>query len=158
MRRSVLPLALLLLVLGVTAGVAVADGGEWEGGELAEELGEYAWSLGLALNLAFVGVWWSRRYLAFPPWFLRAVLGTHMYGNIAVSVPAFYHGYALLGRAGILEYAVGAVMLVLLVSGVVLRYARHRGVRRALNLVHSQRILSLVLLVLLLLHTAVAED
>ncbi len=162
MRLAVL-LVLLLIVVGVAASKAVWANGEeeeeeGEEDEFAKELGEAAWNLGLALNLAFVAVRWSRRYLAFPPQFLKLALDVHMYGNVALAVPALYHGYTFLGKAGPLEYAIGVIIVVLIASGLVLRYAKYRGLRRAMKLIHSQRALSLMLLVLLLIHTAVAED
>ncbi len=156
-------LLLLLVVLGAAVSKAVWANGdeeeeEWEEDDFAEGLGEVAWNLGLALNLAFVAVRWSRRYLAFPPRFLKLALEVHMYGNVALAVPALYHGYAFLDKAGPVEYAIGVIIVVLIASGLLLRYARYRGLRRVMKLIHSQRALSLLLLVLLLIHTAVAED
>ena len=155
-------IVLFLIVLGAAVSKTVwANGDEEEGeeeGEFAEGLGEVAWNLGLALNLAFVAVRWSRRYLAFPPQFLKLALDVHMYGNVALAVPALLHGYVFLDKAGPVEYATGLIIVVLIASGLVLRYARYRGLRRAMKLIHSQRALSLLLLALLLIHTAVAED
>ncbi len=133
------------------------QGEEW-GEEVPEVAGSIAFYGGLALNTFFVAVRWASSVGApVPPGVRRLAMELHMDGNIALAVPAYLHGYTMLGRATLLEYAIGALITILLVSGVTMRYFKSRRAKLVARMIHGQRVLALLLLVLLVLHVASRE-
>ncbi|ALL00396.1 hypothetical protein Pyrde_0346 [Pyrodictium delaneyi] len=126
--------------------------------EYAEAMGEIAFYLGLLLNLGFVAVRWARFVVNTPPGLQRLALELHMDGNIVLTIPALWHAYTFIDKAGPVEYAAVTLILVLTLSGIVMRYYRNRRARLIARMIHSQRILALLLLVLLLIHVAGVED
>jgi len=170
-----LRLAILLVVLAFLAGVASAvlldqapiiinsldDDDEWweeeEEDELegeAEALGEVAFYGGLVLSGGYSAVKYTRRYIKLPPRIIRLSLDIHSLGNLALAPLALIHGYVNLEYAGPIEYAMAALIIILVASGATLRYVRNRRAKIAARLIHSQRALAILLLVLALLHIA----
>ncbi|WP_048191484.1 hypothetical protein [Pyrolobus fumarii] len=140
-------------------------GGEaWEaeedefGEEYAKTMGKIAFYLGLMLNLGFVAVRWARFVVDIPPGIQRLALELHMDGNIVLTIPALWHAYTFAEKAGPVEYGAVTLILLLVASGIVMRYFRGRRAKLVARAVHTQRILALMLLVLLLVHVASAED
>lgn len=68
-----------------------------------------------------------------------------------------YHGYMLRSRAAAVEYALAGLIVYTLASGAALWPSRGNA-RRLARLVHVQRILTLAILILLLIHTGTIED
>jgi len=174
---SDLRLAVVLVVLAFLAGMASAvlldqapaiinslDGDEddewWEEDEEdelegeAEALGEAAFYGGLVLSGGYSAIKYTRRYIKLPPQVIRLSLDIHSLGNLALAPLALIHGYVNLEYAGPIEYAMAALIIILVVSGATLRYVRNRRAKIAARLVHSQRALAILLLVLALLHIA----
>jgi len=163
-------LILLLVVVEFAAILvkpALADGDEveeyWEEygeyeNEYAEAMGEIAFYLGLLLNLGFAAVRWARFVVNTPTGLQRLALELHMDSNIVLAIPALWHAYTFADKAGLVEYAVVVLILVLTLSGIVMRYYGSRRARLIARMIHSQRILALLLLVLLLIHVAGVED
>ncbi len=137
------------------------EGGEGEN-EFAKSLGEFAWSVGPVLIVAFVIYKYTLPYqarlgLRLPVRF-KHVLDMHIYTSIILGIVALTHGYLLMDRARLLEYLIGAVIVFMMVTGVLLRWSRDRRARMFARLIHTQRLLALTLLVLILIHTATMED
>lgn len=59
------------------------------------------------------------------------------------------------GKMGLVEYALIAVTLVLVGSGIVMAVVRFRAARRIAALIHLQRILGLTLLTLAVIHYSI---
>jgi len=170
--------AIILIVVAFLAGLASAvlldqaptiiyslDGDEeddewWEEEEEdefegeAEALGEAALYGGILLSGGYSAVKYARRYVRLPPQVIRLSLDIHSLGNLALAPLALIHGYVNLEYAGPIEYAMAVLIVLLVVSGATLRYVRSRRAKIAARLVHSQRMLALLLLVLALLHVA----
>ncbi|NOZ89443.1 MAG: hypothetical protein GXO15_05910 [Crenarchaeota archaeon] len=168
-RRLALLAAVLaaLLLLGSTLGAvkALADGDEdeeeyGEGYEEEEEeyegrltaLGEAAFYGGVALNLGFVGLRMLRGLVDVPPRLQRLALEVHMDGNIALGAAGLMHGAANLGEAGPIEYGMAVLIVFLMASGMLMRYWRGRRAKLVARMVHTQRFLALLLLVLAVAH------
>ena len=128
------------------------------GGELAEGLGEAAWNLGAPAVLAFVA--YKHAYLAAAKRGLRLpvklawALRAHIAASVALGLAALAHGALLLEEAGPVEWASGALIAVLLASGALLYYSKSRNLKRLARLIHAQRLLSIILLVLVAIHVA----
>ena len=161
---------LLLLILPFTSSaVTYANGDEEEEmegkegeNEFAKSLGEFAWSAGPILIMAFVVYKYTLPYqarlgLKLPVRF-KHVLDLHIYTSIALGLVALTHGYLLIDRARPLEYLIGAVIVFMMITGILLRWSRDRRVKMFARLLHTQRLLALTLLVLVLIHTATMED
>ena len=158
-------LAVIAALPWASPGVLELDGdyyGEAEvEDELAEGLGEVAWNLGAPAVLAFVAykhvyLAAARRGLKLPlrlSWALRG----HILASIALGVAGLAHGAMLLEAAGPVEWASGVLILALLVTGTLLYYAKSRRVRRLARLVHAQRLLSILLLVVVAVHVALVD-
>ncbi len=168
---GILPLlALLLLILLGSAYNSAANGDEYGEeeyddageGELAESLGEAAWNLGPILVIAFLIYKYTLPYQVRMgirlPLSFRHVLDLHIYSSIVLGLMALAHGFMLIERARLLEYVIGVVIVVMLVTGALLRWSRDRRVKMFARLIHAQRILALALLVLVAIHTATMED
>ncbi len=164
---SLLPVLLVVLLLIALSNFSMrtlANDEEYEelfeedAGEVAEVLGQVAFYLGALLNASFVFVRWSRAVINWPSDIMRIIMELHMYGNLVLGLTAIVHGYFLIEYAGLVEYGLGALVIALLVSGLFMRFARDRYVRLAARMMHSQRILTVLLVALLLLHVGLAED
>lgn len=126
--------------------------------DFAEALGKTAFYLGLLLNLGFVAVRRARFLVNVPPGLQRLALELHMDGNMVLTVPALCHGFTFIDKAGPVEYGAVALILLLAISGAVMRYYRNRRAKLVARMIHSQRALALLLLVLLLIHVSGGED
>ncbi len=172
----VIPIFVLLLLslLIVVNTVAYANGDEEEdegkeekeggekGDEFAKSLGELAWGLGPVLVAAFVVYkhalpYQARLGLKIPVRF-KHVLDLHIYSSIALGIVALAHGYFLLGEARLLEYVIGFVIVFMMVTGILLRWSRDRRVKMFARLIHAQRLLAFLLLLLVIIHTSTIED
>ena len=71
---------------------------------------------------------------------------------------AFYHGYSLRSSAGLIEYLIAVLILILIGSGIILRYSYNKTLKVGTRLIHSQQLLTLILLVLLIIHVTISED
>ncbi|MEB3779171.1 MAG: hypothetical protein GSR85_02930 [Desulfurococcales archaeon] len=175
-RHLLVVLAILILIglsLLVVAGTIVyanGDGedeeeegyGEGDENELAESLGELAWGLGPVLVAAFVVYKYTLPYqarlgLKLPIRF-KHILDLHIYSSIVLGIVALAHGYLLLGEARLLEYVIGLVIVFMMVTGILLRWSRDRRVKMFARLIHAQRLLALLLLLLVIIHTSTIED
>ena len=138
------------------------DGEEYESfedeSELAETAGFIAWTLGLILNSIFIAIRRLKGILHIPPKALRYVHDIHSYSNITLAAIAFYHGYSLRSSAGLIEYLIAVLILTLIGSGIILRYSYNKTLKRGTRLIHSQQLLTLILLVLLIIHVTISED
>ena len=122
-------------------------------------MGEAALALGVPAVLAYVGYKRALPLLARagirPPVSPRPALGLHAATGLALGLLAAAHGLMLIGEAGPLEVALGAVLATTLASGATLYLLLGRRGARAARAVHAQRLLALTLLVLALLHAAI---
>ncbi|MCE4612471.1 MAG: hypothetical protein F7C07_01370 [Desulfurococcales archaeon] len=164
-----LPFILLLVLLLGSAFQAVGvlalsgddeedelyDDGLFE--EVAESAGSVALFLGVLANVAFVGYKWARLHVRIRGSYKR-VLDVHIFLNFLLAGLAFYHGYALRDTAGPVEYASVAVIAVILLSGVLLRYAKNRHVKWFARHIHIQRALAVILLIVVAVHVLTIED
>ncbi|BES80503.1 hypothetical protein [Pyrodictium abyssi] len=117
-----------------------------------------AFYLGLLLNLGFVAIRWARFVVSVPPGLQRLALELHMDGNMVLTISALWHGFTFMDRAGLGEYGAVALILLLAISGMVMRYYRSRRAKLVARMIHSQRTLAFLLLVLLLIHVSGGED
>ena len=170
-------LSIILLVLALLLGVALSIGalampdgeeeeeageeygeeGEREGGEVAESAGSLAFTLGLLANMGFVGYKWAKLHAKIKGSY-RHVLNTHILLNILLGGLAIYHGYSLREAAGPVEYASVAAIIIILLSGLLLRYAKNRHLKWFARHIHVQRALALLLLILVVIHVATIGD
>lgn len=170
MRFAVL-LVLVLIVLLMVSGLSQVvysdeDGGdrgegEAEGG-FAKSLGSFTWGIAPVLILGFVVykyafLYQSKLGIRLPVKY-RYVLDLHIYTSIALGLTGLIHGYLFMNRATVLEYAIGGVILLLLVTGVLLRWSRNRRVKTFARLLHAQRLLAIILFILVAIHVGIAED
>ncbi|MEB3860477.1 MAG: hypothetical protein LRS43_04630 [Desulfurococcales archaeon] len=125
--------------------------------ETAEAAGSAAFALGVTANALFVGYKWARLHVRLKGSY-RSVLDAHILSNIILGLLAVYHGYSLRSTAGPVEYASIAAVLVLLSSGLLLRYAKNRRLKWFARHLHIQRILAVILLGLVILHIYTIED
>lgn len=138
------------------------DDYEGEAEELAEEAGSVAWTGGIAATLAFV--LYKHAYPRLvkagikPPVNLRQALDLHILLSVVLGALALYHGYMLRSYAGPIEYVATGLIIVLLVSGFTLRYVKSRYVKMFSRIIHAQRLLSILLIIAILVHTATIDD
>ena len=168
--RRLLTLLLVLLLVAALASAAPAYANgeedeyedEYEGSDLAEGLGEAAWSIGAPL----VGLYVVYRFLLrLEPQLVARVLNPVLARKLHTSTSLLFGGMALgqayLNRAYAtpLEYALVSVLAVTLVSGVLLYKAASLPgeARRLAYRLHAQRLLALTLLILAALHVAVRD-
>ena len=160
-------LVLALLLASLASGtVSYANGEEYDDededeNEVAESLGELAWNLGPVLVAAFAVYKYSLPYQARMglrlPVRYKHVLDLHIYSSIALGLVALAHGYLLLEEATVLEYAIGAVIVFMMVTGILLRWSKNRRVKAYARLLHTQRLLAVTLLVLVAIHTGIRD-
>ncbi|MEB3787543.1 MAG: hypothetical protein GSR78_02170 [Desulfurococcales archaeon] len=175
-RYASLPLvtAIVVVVLAlsiVLSGLSVyasenepEDGEEPENsgeGEIAESLGEFAWNAGLVLILGFVAFKYTLPYqvkhgINLPIRF-KHVLDIHIASSLMLAAAALLHGFMLLEYATLLEYAIGGVIMLMVVTGILLRWSKNRKVKTYARLLHTQRLLALVLLILVAVHTSLKD-
>ncbi|MCE4601948.1 MAG: hypothetical protein F7B18_02060 [Desulfurococcales archaeon] len=162
---SILLLVTLIISPIASTAVSYANGDEYEdeGGEdgIAEGLGELAWSVGPLLIVAFavykhILPYQTRMGLRLPIRY-KHVLDLHIYSSIALGLIALAHGYLLLEEATILEYAIGAVIVFMIATGVLLRWTKNRRLKAYARLLHTQRLLAITLLVLVAIHTGLKD-
>ncbi|MEB3861948.1 MAG: hypothetical protein GSR84_06995 [Desulfurococcales archaeon] len=157
-------LVLALLLASLASGtVSYADGDDYGEGEngVADGLGELAWSLGPVLVAAFAVYKYSLPYQARMglrlPVRYKHVLDLHIYSSIGLGLVALAHGYLLLEEATVLEYAIGAVIVFMMITGILLRWSKNRRVKAYARLLHTQRLLAVTLLVLVAIHTGIRD-
>ena len=144
---------------------AEEDEYEYEGGDneveaddLAEGAGSLAWTGGLVATAAFVVYKHAYPRLVKagikPPLNMRVALNLHIIISIVLGLVALYHAYVLRAYAGPIEYVAVGLILVLLISGLTLRYVKNRYVKIFSRVIHAQRLLSILLIIAILVHTA----
>lgn len=165
-RRTLLSLLLLVLLLPSVQDIAYGNGDEYyeydeDENEFAESLGEVAWNLGPILVLAFVAYKYSLPYHAKMglrlPVRYRHVLDLHIYSSIVLGLAALAHGYLLIEEATILEYTIGSIIVIMIVTGSLLRWSKNRRVKMYARLIHTQRLLAIILLILVAIHTGLKD-
>jgi predicted membrane protein len=137
--------------------VGEAEAGEVEeeeaGEDFAASAGSIAFTGGLVLNALFTIYNRARRLgLSIKAVPARYVLDLHIALNVALSILAFWHAFVFASRAGPVEYGAVGLIVLLLASGLVMRYVGYRRARLLSRMVHAQLVLSLVLVALLLIH------
>ncbi|GEM_PF-6699152 len=160
-------IVLLLVVYSLVAILVVyADGEDREEEkekeefleELAEVSGSIAFYLGLTLNLLFVVYSWVYPLLvklgANPFISFKKALVGHAVSNIVLGVLALFHSLYFLEKAGLVEYIAGALILLLLVTGSIITIARRGRARRLAVMLHLQRLFSIILIVVVVVHIA----
>ena len=153
----------LFSIIAIIGRIIIAEdeGGYEGGGEFAEGFGGIAWGGGLAANILFVGYKFVYpRIHNYLPEILRLkyVLNLHILLNIILGILAILHGYALRNRAGIVEYLSVFFIIFLIVSGLTLRYVKNKKVKLFSRMLHAQRLLSIILIILIAIHTATIGD
>ncbi len=139
------------------------DEGEGENGEneTAKSLGEFAWNAGLALILGFVAYKYTLPYQAKYkiklPVRYKHVLNIHIFSSLLLAAAALLHGFLLLEYATLLEYAIGVIIVFMVVTGVLLRWSTHRKLKMYARLLHTQRALTILLLILVAIHTSLKD-
>lgn len=88
----------------------------------------------------------------------KHVLDIHIFTSLILAAAALIHGFLLLEYATLLEYAIGAVIVFMVVTGVVLRWSKHRKLKMYARLLHTQRALALTLLILVTIHTTLRGE
>jgi len=162
-RREVL-IYILIISLVLVFSISLVYGDEdWEeeggflGEDFANQLGSLAWIGGLFLNSVFVVVNRARRVfrLRIP---MKIVLDLHIITNVLLGIAAILHGYMYLRVAGPAEYIAVGLIILLLLTGLFLRYISSRNLRLLNRLVHGQLILSIILAIVVGYHIAFIED
>ncbi len=152
-------LSILIMVISVVSTYSNGDEEEDEyfGEDLAKSFGSLAWGGGLLLNILFVVVNRSRKIfkLKIP---IKLILNIHIATNILLAFLAILHGYAFIEAAGPIEYLSILLIIVLLVSGILLRYTSTRDLKLLNRLIHGQLILSIILALVIGLHVIYIED
>ncbi|BAN89478.1 hypothetical protein [Aeropyrum camini] len=131
------------------------------GEDSGEELGEIAWNLGVPAILAFViareaYIWSARRGVKWPVSY-NTILIIHIISALVLGFMALLHGIANIGRATPLEYALGVLIALLLLSGATLYLGRGRRGGRIARLIHAQRLLAIALLLLAGMHVVAVD-
>jgi predicted membrane protein len=157
-------LTIALILLFLTAPIAqlvLGDGfedeeefeEEWEGGfkKLARDAGSIAYILGLVLNSVFVMV---RRAGGGG----RELLNFHIVSNVVLAAVAMWHAAYFISEAGPLEYLIAILMFILIASGAVMRYLAHRRARLLSRMTHTQLAISIILAILIFIHSGLAEE
>ena len=163
----VVAIAAILLLYTVSAFTVYAsedegEAGEGEGNDTAKSFGEFAWNAGLFLILGFVAykytIPYQARHKIKMPVRYKHVLDIHIFTSLILAAAALIHGFLLLEYATLLEYAIGAVIVFMVVTGVVLRWSKHRKLKMYARLLHTQRALALTLLILVTIHTTLRGE
>jgi len=136
--------------------------GEGEEGEGFEEFGKGLGVLAVALAFLFNLLYVFQKVLRSAGikvpikniWLLRF----HIISNALLGLAGIYHGYLYLNRAGLVEYILVAFIMVIIVSGMILRYAKNRKLKIFAKLIHAQRLISIILIILVGIHMAIIED
>ncbi|MCE4610123.1 MAG: hypothetical protein F7C36_07100 [Desulfurococcales archaeon] len=151
---------LLITILTLSLNTKADDeyNGEYEENEGEETLGSIGFYGGLFATLIYIIPKYARQYLgiSLPPKLYKYALDIHSIGNPIAATAAFIHGYLNIQYATTLEYVMVALIIFLTVSGLIMRYAKWKKIKLAMRLIHSQRILAIILLVLVLLHQGLA--
>ncbi|MEB3845401.1 MAG: hypothetical protein LRS48_06980 [Desulfurococcales archaeon] len=164
MQQIALIVIIMLLITTITLSLNTkADNehnGEYEENEGEETLGSIGFYGGLFATLIYVIPKYARQYLgiSLPPKLYKYALDIHSIGNPIAATAAFIHGYLNMQYATTLEYVMVALIIFLTISGLIMRYAKWRKIKLAMRLIHSQRILAIILLVLVLIHQGLAGD
>ena len=170
-RMGLLVMVLLLLAASTLYDLkayADEDGNEDEDeyedeyeNDLAETLGSTAGTLGPILVAGFVAYKHALPYMrklgVKPAVKYKSVVLFHALSSIALGLMALAHGYMLRMYAGPVEYALAAVIVVVLVTGALLLWGSGRRVKLFARMIHAQRLLSIILIVLLGLHVALMD-
>ncbi|MEB3765117.1 MAG: hypothetical protein GSR77_03000 [Desulfurococcales archaeon] len=164
MQHIALIVIIMLLITTLTLSLNTkADdeyNGEYEENEGEETLGSIGFYGGLFATLIYIIPKYARQYLgiSLPPKLYKYALDIHSIGNPIAATAAFIHGYLNIQYVTTLEYVMVALIIFLTVSGLIMRYAKWKKIKLAMRLIHSQRILAIILLVLVLLHQGLAGD
>ncbi|MEB3789759.1 MAG: hypothetical protein GSR72_07715 [Desulfurococcales archaeon] len=159
----VIIIMLLIMILALSLNTKADDNEyyeEYNENEGEETLGSIGFYGGLFATLIYIIPKYTRQYLgiSLPPKIYKYTLDIHSIGNLIAATAAFIHGYINIQYATTLEYVIVALIIFLTISGLIMRYAKSRKIKLAMRLIHSQRILAIILLVLVLLHQGLAED
>ena len=126
--------------------------------KLAKGLGVLSFYLGIVLNIIFSFYNWVRplslRLKAKPSFTYRRALTFHAVSNILLALAALYHSIYFIDKARLLEYLLVGTMIILVGSGSVMTYMSIRRIKRLAAMLHIQRGLALLLLILVALHVA----
>jgi len=164
---------ILIFILIIYGIMAIADeeehGEEYAKGEKEVEKGDIAESLGslaawgggvlvagfIIFREAFLRL--AKAGVRLPTRSFRAALVIHATTSMIFGLAGIYHGYLLRTHAGIIEYALVTVILFTLTSGVVLWFSR--GSKRLFaRLLHAQRLLAFIILLLVIIHIITIKD
>ncbi len=156
----IIMLIITILTLSINTKADDEYNGEYEENEGEETLGSIGFYGGLFATLIYVIPKYARQYLgiSLPLKLYKYALDIHSIGNPIAATAAFIHGYLNIQYATTLEYVMVALIIFLTISGLIMRYAKWRKIKLAMRLIHSQRILAIILLVLVLLHQGLAGD
>ena len=88
----------------------------------------------------------------------KPVLNAHIALNIIGYITGAAHGLLLVRYLDPISLSLAIVMSVLVVSGLLLRYTSSRNLKVFNRLMHGQALLALMLIVLIGLHIATADD
>ncbi len=161
---ALIVIIMLLITMFTLSFITKADddeyNGEYEENEGEETLGSIGFYGGLFATLIYIIPKYARQYLgiSLPPKLYKYALDIHSIGNPIAATVAFIHGYLNIQYATTLEYVMVALIVFLTLSGLIMRYAKWKKIKLAMRLIHSQRMLAIILLVLVLLHQGLADD
>ena len=149
----------LFLIPKVHSENGTEEGEESEGAEdFGKGLGVLAVALGFIFNILFVFQKFLRSSGVKLPIKSIWVLRFHFVTNILLGLAGMYHGYLYINRASFVEYFLVGLILLIIFSGLVLRYAKNRKLKVFAKLIHAQRIISILILILVGIHMVVVED
>ena len=159
--KPMILITLLVLILILSSNITVHAGEEKEGGILSKRflkiLGDIALYVGLSLNGFYL---FSRaavrsRASLMPA---RAILNFHIISNLLLESAVLIHAVGFIDKAGSIEYASVIIILLLTLSGFIMRVIGEKRAKLLSRLIHGQMILSIILIVFILLHVAYIKD
>ena len=153
----------IILLMFIPFKVYADDGAE----DAAKTLGWLSIGIGVIANVMFItynrlrkilvtniGNEMSRTLaLAYKP-----MLNMHIMLNVIGYIAGMAHGLLLIRYLEPISLSLAIVMSVLIASGIMLRYSSSRNAKLFNRLLHGQALLTLMLIILILLHIATAED
>lgn len=162
-------LALALLVLALLSSVVLShivyadeegakEKEKKEEKKLAKAASSLAFYLGIVLNLLFVFYKWLYPLIVKmgvkPVLSMRQALLGHSLSNALLGLLALYHAAYFRDKAGPVEYAAAALIILILSTGTAILVIRRGKARRLAIALHLQRLLSIALLISITLHVA----
>lgn len=163
--RSTKTLALILMLFVFSIQPVFADGGE----EVNKELGWLAIGAGALATLPFNAYNFLRRFItAFIPdardisrklaLIYKPALHFHIAVNSAGTLAAFSHGFALIRYLDPISLSLTVVIAAVMVSGYFLMLVSNRYSKALNKVIHTQIVITALLIVLIILHVITAED